>query len=282
MAELAKRSFKLQIGDVEIEARTGAASLRVRFDVQRDEKPYPNQAKVEIYNLNAKNRAALAKKADIPCRIEAGYEENAQQIFFGTVRRATTSREPPDYLTIAEAGDGETELQQATIAKTFAKGTPVAAVLKAFADALGLGSGNAPQFLTAAKLANGSTLVTPLTVAGPVVEELASFCRSLGLSFSVQGGALQLLSLASPVLPGKAVLLSPSTGLIGEARIDTDKETEKRLCVARSLLQPELVPGSLFTVQSEAVNGAFAVRRSRHYGDTHGQDWYVDVEGIEI
>jgi hypothetical protein len=282
MADLKKRKLKLQLGNIEVEATTGALSLRVVFDIQRDEKPYPNQGNIRVYNLNENHRDALTKKSDITAILEAGYEQNAQQIFFGSVRRATTTREPPDYITQVEAGDGEKELQTATINKSFAKGTPVSAVLMALASAAGLGAGNVPLFTATAALPNGKTLTTPITLSGPVVEELASFCRSLGLSFSIQGGALQLLDVGTPVLPGTAVVLSPLTGLIGAARLDVDRETGKTICVARSLLQPQMVPGTLFVVQSETVNGNFAVRKSRHYGDTHGNDWYVDVEGVEI
>jgi hypothetical protein len=281
MAELVKRQLLLQVGDIEVQATTGALSLRVRFDVQRDEKPYPNQASIEVFNLNKKHRESLAKKPEITTRIEAGYEGNSQQIFFGIVRRSRTVREPPDYVTTVDSGDGEGELTTATISKVFAKATPVSKVLRELATALGVGVGNIPSF-PLAKLSNGSTLVQPLTLSGPVVEELASFCRSLGLSYSVQDGALQLLDIGQPVLPGTAVLLGPSTGLIGEPRLDVDKDTDQTICVARSLLQPKLVPGSLFRVDSESVQGNFAARKTRHYGDTHGRDWYVDVEGVEI
>lgn len=282
MAELSKRKLKLQVDDIEIEAITGSLGLRVAFDVQRDKESHPNQCSVSIWNLNPDHRKSLTKQKEVTVSIEAGYEDTIQQIFFGTLRRATTSREPPDHVTKLELGDGQKEMAVATISKTFTKGTPVAKVLKDLAGTVGLGIGNVPQFLASAKLSNGKILSQPLTVVGSVSEELPAFCRSLGLSFSIQSGAIQLLDLANPVLPGTATVISQGTGMIGEARLDIDRETKKPICVVRSLLQPQLVPGALFVVESENVSGSYAVRRSRHYGDTHTKDWYVDVEGVEI
>lgn len=281
-AKLTNRKLTLEVGSIKIEASTTRVALRVAFDIQRDDKPYPNGASVSIWNLTKDHREALASKDEIAVRLSAGYEDNAQQIFFGFLRRAKTTREGPDYITTLEAGDGEKELQTATIAKTFAVGTPVSKVLEALASAMGLGAGNVQQFLVTAKLPSGAVLLQPLTIAGPVVEELDSFTRSIGLSFSVQDGAIQLLDRSSPVLPGNAVLLKPSTGLIGQARLDVDRNTNETICVARSLLQPRMVPGSKMRIESDAVNGNFAITKSRHFGDTFTNDWYVDVEASEL
>lgn len=272
----------LEVDDIKLEASQGATSLRVTFEVERDTKPYPNNAKFAIWNLNPKHRKQLVSKNEVTVRLEAGYEENSQQIFFGTARRARTTRDGQDLITTLDVGDGEKELQAATISKTFAVGTPVAKVLLELAKAIGLGIGNVGMFAALARLPGGLTLTQPLTVSGPVVEELAAFCRSVGLEWSVQGEALQFLDVTTPVLPGSAAILSPLTGLIGQPRIDLDSRVKKTICVARSLLQPQLVPGALFLMQSELVLGAFAVRKSRHVGDTQGNDWYVDVEGVEI
>lgn len=282
MPELPKRELLVEVDTIKIQASNRAQSLRVAFSVERDDQPYPNAASISIYNLTPRNRERLASKTEVTCRIEAGYENKSQQIFFGTLRRARTTREGPDYVTRLESGDGEEELQTATVNKTWAANTPISAVLTELGSALGLGPGNIPLVSSLAILPSGATLLKPLTLSGPVVEELKSFCASVGLSFSVQAGQLQLLALASPVLPGTAVLLSPATGLIGEARLDVDSETKKTICVARSLLQPQLLPGSLFAVASEAVVGSFAAKKTRHFGDTHAQDWYVDVEGTQL
>lgn len=275
------RKLLLELDTLKIESQAGKLGLRVTFDIERDTKPYPNNATISIYNLTRPSFEALASKPEITGRLEAGYEENIQQIFFGSLRRARTTREGTDWVTTCDLGDGEAELAQATISKSWSKGTPIGTVLQDFAAALGLGLGNVAQFL-ASQTAGGTILTQPLTVSGPVSEELSAFTRSVGLSWSIQDGALQLLDLAMPYAPGTAVLLKPDTGLIGAPRLDVDSDTKKTLCVARSLLQPELVPGSLFVVESEFVNGQFAARKTKHIGDTAGQDWYVDVEGVEI
>jgi hypothetical protein len=280
--DLNKRSSTISIGDLKVESKFDSESLRVEFDVQRDTTPYPNNASVRIYNLSPDHRESLTRAKEVTCQIEAGYEQT-QQIFLGALRRGVNTSESGqgrDYVTSFEAGDGEKETQTATINKSYTKGTPISTVLNAFADALGVGKGNLTQHALAAKLTSGKTLPSALTISGPVVEEMSAFARSLELSWSIQDGALQILSIDQPSVPGSAVLLTPDTGLIEQPKLSVDKDTGKDVVVARSLLQPRLIPGALFRVDSETVTGSFAVRKSRHVGDTRGQSWYVDVEGI--
>ena len=46
----------------------------------------------------------------------------------------------------------------------------------------------------------------------------------------------------------------------------------------KMLLYPEIVPGDLVQVTSKVKNGLFKVVKVRHSGDTHGHDWWTDLE----
>lgn len=284
MTDLFSRALRLEVDSLRIDSEAGKLGLDVAFEVERDAKPYPNNCAIRIWNLSKEHRDKLSEKPEATVRLSAGYgtAEDAQQIFFGTLRRARTTREPPDYLTALDSGDGEKEFLTRSISKSWAFGTPIATVLKDIAGELGLGLGNVPTLAISARTAAGAVLNSPLTVSGSVCDELAAFCRSVGLSYSIQDQTVQLLSLDRPYNPGTAVLLTPETGLIGEPRLDVDRETKKTLVVCRALLQPEIVPGRLFIVNSDALQGTFAARKTRHSGETNGPSWYVDVEGEAI
>lgn len=251
----------------------------MRFSVERNTERFPNNAEVQLYNLAESTRNKLTEKPDNTVRIEAGYE-SAEQIFFGVLRRATVERQNEDIVTMLSAGDGE-DKQTATISKSWATGTPISKILKDFVSALGLGLGNSLEF-PFALTSYGSVLTKGLTISGPLTEEFHQFLRSLGLKYSIQDGTLQLLDIQNPVTKGVGPLVSPDTGLIGEARLDIDKDTKKTIVIGKALLLPDLVPGRSIKVQSNRVNGNFAVTKTNHYGDTHATEWYVDFEGIEI
>jgi hypothetical protein len=275
-----RRAFKIQVGDVEISS-AGAAALRCVFSVERDTQPYPNAATLAIYNLNPDHRAALNAKPELSCRIEAGYVDAAQQIFLGNVRRGRTTRSGPDWITTLEAGDGEKQLATARVNVSFTTGTPVTTVLTYLASALGLPFSLASVFASAATNA-GKTLRAPLTLSGSAAEELRQFTRSVGLSWSVQDGALVVLANAEPYTQIEGPVISPATGLIESASLEVDDKTKKTIVTGKALLLPDLVPGRKFVVESSTVNGTFACTKTKHYGDSSGAEWFVDFEGVAL
>jgi hypothetical protein len=105
----------------------------------------------------------------------------------------------------------------------------------------------------------------------------------------------------------KIILLSPETGLIGSPEKLRDdsialygtqnrkKETIKvvgatgkkyRKSVGggykiKSLLQPFVEPGSVVQVKSDTINDVqFRVVEVEHVGDTHGNDWYSNINAM--
>lgn len=270
-----KRSFILEIGSKKIESISGAISLRTAFSVERDKSPEPNNAEVAVWNLSADSRASLEQEQKgVSVRLSVGYGEDPQQIFFGVLRHVRSLKEKSDWITRAGAGDGEDKFQSRKINRTLPAGTPVVDVLKALASALDLGEGN---ILTLAPTFVGQKIGKALTLSGPVPEEMQFFCRSVGLEWSIQDGELLVLETGNPVRPTQGPLLSEATGLIGQPRLDADGKV-----VATALILPSLVPGIPFQIDSEQISGSFVAEKTKHYGDSMGQEWYVDVLGAPL
>ena len=269
MVEQFGRQYKLQIDDLLIQG-----GLRVVFDVQRDRRHTPNNAELAVFNLGADHRGALEEKRERTCSLSAGYDD-PQEIFLGIVRDAQTERNGPDLITRISAGDNEANFNDKKIDRTFRKGTPVLTVLKTLVTAAGIGRGNLDTLnpATAKLRSSARKLNRAMTFDGKAATELLLFCRSLGLEYSVQSGALQVFVAGAPTTQG-GPLIAPETGLVGAPSVDDDGAV-----TGTALLLPDLVPGVLFTLRSERVSGPFVAVKTRHYGDTHGNEWYVEFQG---
>jgi hypothetical protein len=283
-----QRAYRLTIGTVEIDAREGVglSALRIAFGIERDVKRVPNNAEIAVWNLSRTSREGLAKLANVPVRLEAGYVGDVGVIFQGDLRSCRSRREGTDIITRVSGGDGESRIRTARINRTFAAGTPIGTVLRDLGKALGVGEGNLRQFL-GAKLANGSkTLSRALTIRGSVFDELECVTRSCGLQWSIQDSALQLREAGLPVGDRRGPLLKPDSGLIGEVEVETVAKEEPgfaagsvRVC-GRCLLRPDLIPGVSFRCESEAYTGNLVCTATVHNGDSHSTDsWCIDWTG---
>lgn len=285
------RAYRLIVGTVDIDATggVGPGNLRIAFSVERDHKRAPNNAEVAIWNLNRSNQQALSKLTVVPVQLEAGYADGTGVIFKGDLRTARTRREDTDWITRVSAGDGESKIRVAKLAKTFKAGTPVGDVIGALGTALGVSPGNLNQF-RGAKLRDGSsTLKRPLTIAGAASDELERLCRSCGLDWSVQSGALQIREVGAPVGTDRGPLLRADSGLIGDVESERATETANgavkgQVVVSGTcLMRADLVPGRSFRVESadpRGFTGNLVCIRTSHEGDSHAEAWTVAWSGV--
>ena len=94
----------------------------------------------------------------------------------------------------------------------------------------------------------------------------------MGLTWSIQD--CQMLFLGPTQYVGTdPVLLEPGTGLVG-----SPEAGEKGVVAARSLLQPDLLPGQRVQIKSAQVDGFFRIEKTVFSGDTRGGEWYADLE----
>jgi hypothetical protein len=154
------------------------------------------------------------------------------------------------------------------------------------------------------------TLPGGTALHGNAVEELTYFLRSAGLEFSIQNGKIQFVKIGQGVPNSKGPVLSPETGLVGSVELSREKcsdltrkapkrkKTESEVAdflagkaedpdmvttiEGKCLLNPRLVPGVPFRVDSETVQGEFLCCAIRHIGDSRGNDWFTEFRGIPL
>lgn len=276
MALLFDRSVKCNIGGLVIESpmegEESSAALRVSFKIPRSLRRDPNTSTLSIYNLSKDSRAQLQEK-DLETTIEAGYVDAISQIFGGEMQLATSINDGVDWVTTIQSDDGGKQYQTARINESIKGPAKVGDVLKKVAEAMGLGEGN---FLD--KAGKGSVRgslsewTSGMVLSGRAEQQLDKIVRSMGYSWSIQDGQLQLLELEETI--GDQVnTLRPGTGLIG-----SPEAGENGIVKARSLIQPDLQPGKKVEIVSSEVDGFFRIEKTVYTGDTRGSDWYADIE----
>ena len=295
MSELFRRAWDIRVGTVQIAgegAGEGAerATLDCAFEVELSTAREPNTAAVKIWNLSPSHRQALERTETLALRIAAGYVDSISILFDGDVRvaqsrrrveahrsaqsrlgRLVTLADVVDVITEIEAEDGGRAYRDARVQQSFAAGTPVVSVLRAAVEALGIGEGNLAEIAADPTMSGVGTYSEGTVLSGQAYREVDRIVRSIGLTWSIQAGVLQLRSGREP-LQVTAVRLTPSTGLIGSPAADADG-----YITALSLLHPGLYPGRPVVLESREISGSFAVRRVRYVGDTAGADWQAEL-----
>jgi hypothetical protein len=255
--------------------------LRVSFDIVKTNKKSANNAKIVIYNLNESNKSILKTKENISLTLEVGYGSNVDLLFTGDVVRSSTQRNGADFATTIEVEDGDQALTTATIDKSYVGGTNLKTVvndsLQSMKDAgqVIIGSINSIKDDIAQ---NG---FTASGLASKVIDEIT---KKQGLEFSVQDNETQILG-ESEDTGEEAIVLTPSTGLIGSPRIGLiGKEVAKVDGIEfKALIQTtRFKPGRVVQIKSREVDGFFKILKSKFTGDTHAPAWFVNCEGKTI
>jgi hypothetical protein len=264
---------------------------RVAFHIEKTLKPEPNVCEVAIYNLSRTQRAQIEelrpKKGDkrgIPLLVEAGYKETgASQIWLGDLRTAWSEFliSSGDWVTHIETGDGEAA-KKSSVAVAYGPGTTPDIALRAIVRALGVDEGNVAAAAIRLRQSGAATLLPKRAVfSGSASVNLTNFCRSAGLEWSIQDGAVQLLQ-SGKALDGKALYLTggkvghpgtPGTGLVESPSVDP-----LGVLTIKFLIQPGVKVGTLLVVDSETVQGNYKIEKAVWDGDTHAQPWYITAE----
>lgn len=262
---------------------TPARGFRVSFKVERSHDSKANKAQAQIWNLNEDTRGKISIPTLKPqFIIEAGYRESFAQIFKGEAVEISTTRNMPGVVTTVKAQDGFRASKQ-RISKSFSPGTEVGDII---ADVMGSLKINASKGLARARsgdLTGGiKQIFNGLTVSGNSKEELDKLAKTYGFDWSIQDDELQVL-LPEEATPEVAVVMTPSTGLIGSpTRVLDDKRPKKNIVRGRSLLIPAIKPGRLIQLDSLEISGSFRTLTVMHTGQSDGGDFFSEWEGEEI
>jgi hypothetical protein len=279
MAANFQRDWKAIVGETEI------VGLRIRFKAKKTAKADANTLELEISNLAAATRAKLSATARPPVVLFAGYKGSAGVIFAGPARTIDHVRDGADWSTRIRCGDGE-QAYQGFSSFSFKAGTKKGDVLARWADdlkQLGVDVGDARRAIQERGLPGlREVFAQGYTAHGRTMKEGDRLMASIAAEYSVQDGGLVITEIEKPTSE-PAVVLSPATGLLGSPDHGAPEKVEGEaspvsLLKARALLNGELRPMRAMRLETASLSGFYRIESVEHAGDSHGQEWFSNVE----
>lgn len=283
MSRLFRRAIRVIVGSQEILGGGLGDGLRVQFKVKKTTTKEPNDCEVSVFNLSEQHRAALQAKGT-PVLVEAGYEDTTSLIFSGISRYIDHTHSGGDWVTKIQCGDGERAYRYAHVAESFRPGTRVADVFAKVASAMEI---DATEAISAVRSMVPEQFAQGYSAFGKASTEVDRLLVARGLEWSIQDGRLQVLRKGAAA-GGTVVLLSPTTGLVGSPSHGTPEHSSKTgkkkapVLKAKALLQPAIRAGGTIQIESATIRGNYRVQVLTHSGDTHGGDWYSDVDCVPV
>jgi hypothetical protein len=257
MTELFGRQVIIEIGEPGGEARRWT-DLRISGRVEKSPARSPNTCILEVYNPSP-IAIALAQARGVVVRVLAGHDV-PRLLFVGDINRAgaIVEKQGPDRVLTIEATDGGRRFQEGHINQSFGRELTAEQVFGVIADAMNLPLG--------AVLVGDSVRFGGVSVVGPVRDALDDLTRSIGARWSIQDGALQVLSEDEDTGEAVVVVSSTTGNLIGSPS-PTDEGIE-----FKALLDGRIRPGRRVVLESEQYQGVYRAIEVQHVFDSGWED----------
>lgn len=292
---LRKISLVVSEGDAGVDL----SALKIKFSVQQADADAPNTMIARIYNLTRSNADRIQKEFQ-RVTLQAGYEGgNFAIIFDGTIKQVLRGREDAlnSFVQIM-AADADEAFNFAVCNTSLAAGANLRQQADKIIESMGQfdvsASPNIPN-----ELGTGGTLPRGKVLFGMARDRLSDCAESAAASWSIQNGKVNIIPLTG-YLPGEAVLLSASTGIIG-----VPEATNNGIEVT-TLLNPLLKIGTRVQIDNSLINqltireqgfpqyrslsfpanvtddGFYRVLVVEHEGDTRGTNWYSRLTCLAV
>lgn len=256
--------------------------LRVSFDITNTLGKPANNAKIMIYNLNESNKSILKSKENLSLKLEVGYGiNNVDQLFTGDIVRSSTQRSGPDFISTIEVADADESLRKATLDKSYVAGTNEKTIIQ---EALEEMKKTGQMIIGSIATLKDSISQNGFSASGLASDVVELLAKKQNHDFSVQDNKSQILD-ENEDTGEEAIVLTPSTGLIGSPRIGLLGEGATKIdgIEFKALIQTtRFKPGRIVQIKSREVDGFFKILKSKFTGDTHAAPWFVNCEAKTI
>lgn len=249
--------------------------LRISFNVQKNIDQEQNSAEINIYNLSKASAGQITENAGVV--LTAGYYEVNGVVFAGVITEAKTVHRQADRVTTIKASDGHAAYKTVAASLSYKPGTSAKTVLRALLNRYGVPY----QDNGIISAAPEKEYLTGYQFAGFLHDAIKDVAGYLGINQTTQDNELILYSKDSR--PGDEMpILSNKTGLIGSIEPYREKESDtvtKSGILCSCLMLPSIRPNQPFaTVSENGDKKDWIVNTANYLGDTHGQEWKIDIK----
>lgn len=242
-------------------------NLRVKFNVTKNSGEDPNTAKIEVYNLNPDNQSQIIKEFN-DVQLIVGYKSEERLIFSGQIRTAVPTVAGTDRIMTIECGDGDREVLRGFVNKSFEKGVTADEIVAECQQAM-FGIKPVYQDSLPTSYSRGRT------ISGRASDVLTEQCNADDAQWSIQDGDMLILKDGT-VRPNAVWLINQSTGMLGSPEPTTIGVKVK------TLLNPAYLIGGVAKIDSLIFSGGVRIEKINHIGDTHGESWLSQLEGLSV
>lgn len=266
------------VGTTDLTELIDLAGLRTGFSIERAHTKNLNTGIISIYNLSEATRAKITGKG-LSAVLEAGYVGNSSIIFSGDIERVTHKKQGSSWETRLETDDGSRARAQSRVSIALAAGAKLVDAIRPVAEKMGVSVERALQDLQSGKVDFSRAMrdfVNGASLSGQAHAIFDQLATSLGFEYSIQNGELVVTTEGQPA-SSEAIVLSPSTGLIGSVEHLEDGKLK-----AKAKIIPGLEPPRSVHLKSRTFKGSARIDRAKWSGDSGGADWHVEMEVLPL
>jgi hypothetical protein len=251
--------------------------LKVKFVVKKSNRPEPNTALIQVYNLGPTTRNKLGTTGTV-ATLQAGYIEdsiNIRIIAEMDVVGVETVRQRPDVITVIACQDGVNAMRNNKASHSYGANTSAKKIVTDVAKSAGLVLRSLGEVVD-------DTYANGFSESGPINDIFDKLAGKMAAQWSMQNGEVQFAPLDRPA-SSTIIKLNKESGLIGSPQRrnklgSPENPAQKDGWICRSLLQGQIEPESLLKIESEEVDSQFRVVAVEHRGDNRGAEFYSEVE----
>jgi hypothetical protein len=247
--------------------------IRVRFSIDLSATSEPNKIVVAVSNLATERWARMAAKNTL-VQLSVSYQgESLKRLARGGIASCTTRREGDDRVTVIEALDGYGPQARGILNRTYGGGMPLRDVFRDLARSLpGIDLGSIDV--------SGNLPPKGVHASGRVAETLNWLADRYGVTWSIQGGVLQVIKDGQG-LPGEALVISSrNRNLKSISPTASGPDAAQNGVEIIAQLDASIRPGSVVYVDSHDqpnLTGFYVAQSVNASGDTHGDDWTMTI-----
>lgn len=285
------REITISFENVDIEP---ISNLRIQFRADKSDGQNLNRAQIVIYNLNASSRAALTVARPITTvlvdpvkkvHLFAGYEGNVTEVIAGDIYIANSRRIGTDWITTIEVLSGISAATKSQSNVSFDGSTNALFIASQLIEPMGLSieyTAEAREILT-------KTTYEDFSESSNTLKSITNFLRRFDIEFTIEEDNKGLIyksdsprELDRP--QDDANTFNQGNGLIGSPIVTTTGVEILALLRPGIRILQAIYVGSQ-TIQSvlqssDTQTNQYFVKNIRHFGDTHEDEWFTEIEAF--